>query len=59
MRLPGNDHGKLKRAGELTDTLVEQCVGGVILLPPELRCWLRSVKTAEVDLRPIGRLQNK
>jgi hypothetical protein len=43
----------------LVDMLVEDGMKGLILLPPELRRWLRSIKMAEVDLRPIGRLQNK
>jgi hypothetical protein len=58
-RLPGQDEAGMKRVGVLVDMLVEDGVKGLMLLPPELRRWLRSVKMAEVDPRPMGRLQNK
>jgi hypothetical protein len=37
---------------------VERAVGGLRTLLQELRRWLQSAKQSEVDLRPMGRLQN-
>jgi superfamily II DNA or RNA helicase len=58
-RLPAKGEAVFSKVGELVETLVEYCVKGLMLLPPELRRWLRSAKMAEVDPRPMGRLQNK
>ena len=44
---------------ELVKACIEQSVKGLIILPTELRRWLKSSQIAEVDRRPIGRLQNE
>jgi hypothetical protein len=37
---------------------MERCVSGLLTLAYEIRRWLRSAKCEEVDVRPMGRLEN-
>ena len=57
-RMPDRDETVLRRTVELIDVLVERAVGGLSTLDHETRRWLRSAKQAEIDVRPLGRLQN-
>ena len=43
---------------KLNSTLIEKCVRGLASLDKETRRWLRSAKHAEIDQRPLARLQN-
>jgi superfamily II DNA helicase RecQ len=57
-RAPDRGERKLKLAAQLTEGLIERSVKGLATLPQELRRWLRSAKQSEIDVRPLGRLQN-
>lgn len=57
-RLPGKDEALLGQIADLVEDMIEQSVGGLSTLPHELRRWLKSAQIAEVDQRPMGRLQN-
>jgi hypothetical protein len=57
-RLPDRSEVKLQLAAELMEKLIEHCVKGLATLPRETQRWLHSVKQAEVDQRPLARLQN-
>jgi hypothetical protein len=57
-RLPDRREQELRRACEIVDRAVERSVAGLMSLAQETRRWLRSVKRGEVDVRPMGRLQN-
>jgi hypothetical protein len=48
----------LQKVVELNISLVERCVSRLSTLDHETRQWLRSVKQAEADVRPLARLQN-
>jgi hypothetical protein len=43
---------------KLNSSLIEKCVQGLASLDKETRRWLRSAKHAEIDQRPLVRLQN-
>ena len=58
-RLPDKHDPTLRQVRELVEMSIEQCVKGLMTLPSELRRWLKSVQIAEVDQRPMGRLQNE
>ena len=57
-RAPDRSEHKLKLAAQLAEGLIERSVKGLATLPQELRRWLRSAKQSEIDVRPLGRLQN-
>jgi len=57
-RLPDRDEEELQQAARVVDLLVERCVAGLSTLALEMRRWLKSAKREEVDVRPMGRLQN-
>jgi hypothetical protein len=57
-RLPDCNEAKLRVAAELTENLIEQSVRGLATLLDETRRWLKSAKQAEVDVRPLARMQN-
>jgi hypothetical protein len=57
-RSPDRNEAKLQLAAELAEKLVERSVRGLVSLSPETRRWLRSAQQAEVDQRPLARLQN-
>jgi hypothetical protein len=57
-RLPDRNEAKLRLAAELTEKLIEQSVRGLATLPDDTRRWLKSAKQAEVDVRPLARMQN-
>jgi hypothetical protein len=56
--MPDQNEAKLQLAAGLTERLIEKSVRGLSTLLQETRRWLRSVKQAEVDPRPLARLQN-
>lgn len=58
-RLPEKQDTTLVRARQLVEMCVEQSVKGLMILPHELRRWLKSVRITEVEQRPMGRLQNE
>lgn len=58
-RLPDKNDAPLRRVGGLMGTLIKHCVNGLMTLPMGLRRWLKSVQIAEVDPRPMGRLQHE
>ncbi len=57
-RLPDCDEKELQQVVHIVDLLIERCVAGLSTLAPETRRWLKSAKREEVDVRPMGRLQN-
>jgi len=57
-RLPDRDEKELQRVAHAVDLLTERCVAGLSTLALETRRWLKSAKREEVDVRPMGRLQN-
>ncbi|TKA60633.1 hypothetical protein B0A49_13140 [Cryomyces minteri] len=57
-RLPDKNEWELQQAARLVDILVEKSVSGLRTLHHETRRWLRSAKQAEIDVRPLNRLQN-
>lgn len=57
-RAPDRSEHKLKLAAQLAEGLIERSVKGLATLRQELRRWLRSAKQSEMDVRPLGRLQN-
>lgn len=57
-RLPDRDEKELKQVCSVVDMLIERCVSGLSTLAHETRRWLRSAKREEVDVRPMGRLEN-
>ena len=58
-RLPEKQDVMLHKARRLVEACIEQSVRGLMILPQELRRWLKSVRIAEVEQRPLGRLQNE
>jgi hypothetical protein len=58
-RLPAKEEVTLRKVMELVEACIEQSVKGLMILPTELRRWLKSSQVAEVDRRPMGRLQNE
>ena len=57
-RLPDRDEKELKQVCSVIDSLMERCVSGLSTLAHEIRRWLKSAKRKEINIRPIGRLQN-
>jgi hypothetical protein len=57
-RLPNKEERTMLAVVKLNSTLIEKCVRGLASLDKETRRWLRSAKHAEIDQRPLARLQN-
>jgi len=57
-RLPDRDEKELQQVMHAVDVLIERCVAGLLTLALETRRWLKSAKREEIDVRPMGRLQN-
>jgi len=57
-RLLDRDEKELKQVCSVVDMLIERCMSGLSTLAHETRRWLRSAKREEVDIRPMGRLEN-
>ena len=58
-RLPAKDEVTLRKVMNLVEACIEQSVKGLMILPAELRRWLKSSQIAEVDRRPMGRLAER
>jgi len=57
-RMPDRDECKLKLATKTVELAIEKCVAGLSTLAHETRRWLKSAQQHEIDVRPMGRLQN-
>jgi len=57
-RLPDRDETELQQIVQSLTQLLERSVSGLATLDDEIRCWLRSAKLHEPDVRLLSRLQN-
>jgi len=57
-RLPDRDEKELQWVAHAVDLLIKRCVVRLSTLALEMRQWLKSTKRKEVNIQPMGCLQN-